>query len=136
MGTNYYWIPPQEKLEVLKNEFLIEIKDSLSLNFINFSNIYDVLDTFKNYSKIHLGKKSNGWKFLFQLNDLKFYSNKETFRTFLRSGRIINEYGDIIEVDKFEEICFDLNNTLKSHQSLGNNFFIIDQLDFCNNTFS
>lgn len=69
----------------IEREFAINIPDSWDTttpwyNFINGTNV-------------HLGKRSGGWKFCWNFNDKKYYSNKEELFAFIRSGRIVDEYG-------------------------------------------
>ena len=62
-------------------------------------------DMFIEGTNIHLGKRSVGWKFCWNFHDKKYYSNKEELLNFIRSGRVIDEYGDEIEVDEFIEMA-------------------------------
>lgn len=64
-------------------------------------------DVFKRGSNIHVGKRSGGWKFLWNFHDNKYYSNKEELLAFIRSGRIVNEYGDELPVEEFIEMALD-----------------------------
>ena len=61
-------------------------------------------ETFMDKINIHLGKRSMGWKFCWNFHDNKYYSNKEELLNFIRSGRVIDEYGDEIEVEEFIEM--------------------------------
>lgn len=51
--------------------------------------------------KIHLGKRSGGWKFLWNFHNNKYYSNKEELLAFIRSGRVVDEYGDLVPNEEF-----------------------------------
>lgn len=55
------------------------------------------------HNTIHIGKRSGGWKFLFNHNNWKYYDyTKCSIIKFLKSCHIIrNEYGDILSVKKF-----------------------------------
>ena len=135
MGTNYYLIPSHESYMVQRNKFLTSICDILSLSdpFINEYQLSEINDNFLNSIKIHLGKKSGGWRFSFNANGYKYYNNKEEFQAFIRSGRIFNEYGEQLSVEKFEEICF-ANNNLKDHTEYTKdlNLSVIDNMEFIN----
>jgi len=48
-----------------------------------------------------LGKRSSGWKFLWNWNDSKYYKTKEELFEFIRSGRVVNEYGDQMDQEEF-----------------------------------
>lgn len=94
MGTNYYAIrrlPRSIKgkiCELLENDSY----DDAKLLFDN------------NYEKIHIGKQSCGWKFLFNYNNFNYYDlNKKSIDNFLRNEDIIfcDEYKDIVNVDEF-----------------------------------
>ena len=83
MGTNYYRIPTHEEVEKRKALLIEEIKNlptSPSDIERGFSEQLD--DSWESYSpwdlfnldmKIHLGKRSWGWKFCWNFNDNKFY---------------------------------------------------------------
>jgi hypothetical protein len=133
MGTNYYLIPSHESYMIQRNKFLTSICDILSLSdpFINEYQLSEINDNFLNNIKVHLGKKSSGWQFAFNANEFKYYKNKEEFQSYIRSGRIFNEYGEQLSVEKFEEICFASNN-LKDHSEYAKelNLSIIDNMEF------
>jgi hypothetical protein len=54
---------------------------------------------------VHLGKRSSGWKFCWNFHDNKYYSNKEELLNFIRTGRVINEYGEQQFVGEFVEMA-------------------------------
>ena len=59
--------------------------------------------------RIHLGKRSAGWKFLLQYNKGKYYQNWEEMKEFLRvharAGAVIrNEAGEPITAQHFIEL--------------------------------
>lgn len=87
MGTNYYAriLPTKERKEKLKKSI-----DEDKLNEI--ANLYQELYV---DSEIHLGKRSAGWKFLFNPNYEKYYPlTKEGLMNFLKQDNVIiyNEY--------------------------------------------
>lgn len=117
MGTNYYRIPSAAEMERRKKE-LIEtigttpIDPSSIANYFREYEDYDdplvnlsVWDKFIYDIKIHVGKRSGGWKFLWNFNDNKFYSNKQELLAFIRSGRIVDEYGQEEPVEEFIEMA-------------------------------
>jgi hypothetical protein len=95
MGTNYYRIPSVEEMKKRKQELIATIEKEN--NFI----IQSIWDIFTEDSNIHLGKRSSGWKFLWNFNDKKFYSNKEELLNFIRTGRVVDEYGNEMDVEEF-----------------------------------
>lgn len=62
-------------------------------------------ETIISNNTIHIGKRSCGWKFLFNHNNWKYYGHtRESIDNFLRGCyEIRNEYGDIFTVDEFWE---------------------------------
>lgn len=96
MGTNFYArIIPKEKdidntLKVIKN-YLIGI----NLNIDN-----DIIEEIS--QRIHLGKRSAGWQFLWQENSDYYQDNLKSIKKFLSRKDVIiyNEYGDKFTVDE------------------------------------
>jgi hypothetical protein len=112
MGTNYYRIPSVEEMEKRKQELIDNINSldispsSIELNFATIKyrddwDNYSIWDLFTSGTKVHLGKRSSGWKFLWNFNDKKFYSNKEELLNFIRTGRVVDEYGEEMNIDEF-----------------------------------
>jgi hypothetical protein len=58
-------------------------------------------DEFLEGTNIHLGKRSGGWKFIWNWNNGKYYKTKEELFEFIRSGRVVDEYGQQIDVEEF-----------------------------------
>jgi hypothetical protein len=52
-------------------------------------------------TNIHLGKRSMGWKFCWNFHKDKYYTNKEELLSFIRSGRVVDEYGEEQKVEEF-----------------------------------
>jgi hypothetical protein len=52
-------------------------------------------------TNIHLGKRSHGWKFCWNFHNDKYYDDKETLLEFIRSGRVVDEYGEEQDVEEF-----------------------------------
>ena len=96
MGTNYYAriIPSKERKEHLKKlideDKFDEIQDEVS-------QMYGSDTEYNNGAEIHLGKRSAGWKFLFNPNFEKYYPlTKEGLMNFLKRDDVIiySEYFD------------------------------------------
>jgi hypothetical protein len=111
MGTNYYRIPKAEEMEA-KKKLLIQQVTDLDLSVYNIECDFhkpiddqwdseNPWDTFTNGVNIHLGKRSGGWKFCWNFHKNKFYSNKEELLNFIRSGRVVDEYGEEWNVEDF-----------------------------------
>jgi hypothetical protein len=58
-------------------------------------------EIFINGTNIHLGKRSLGWKFCWNFHKDKYYSDKESLLEFIRSGRVVDEYGEEQDVNEF-----------------------------------
>ena len=52
-------------------------------------------------TNIHLGKRSMGWKFCWNFHKDKYYHDKESLLEFIRSGRVVDEYGEEQDVNEF-----------------------------------
>ena len=112
MGTNYYRIPTHEEMESRK-QTLIGFVTNLDLSPENIEGGFKFIsprkewewfspwDMFLEDTSIHLGKRSSGWKFCWNFHKDKYYSNKEELLDFIRSGRVVNEYGEELEVNEF-----------------------------------
>jgi hypothetical protein len=111
MSTNYYRIPKQK---VIRDKYLNLVEqinnidifspESVSCEFKTIKKGFDnwsPWDEFIDEIKIHLGQRASGWKFLWNFNDDKFYSNKEQLLTFIRSGRVVDEYGELQHTEEF-----------------------------------
>lgn len=115
MGTNYYRIPKAEEMEA-KKALLIQQVTNIELTPSNIEREFRVQkedswdsespwDAFLQGTCIHLGKRSGGWKFCWNFHKNKYYSNKEELLNFIRSGRVVDEYGEEWEVEKFIEMA-------------------------------
>ena len=97
MGTNYY-------------AYKYEIEESEYQQLSDFAQNHDIIaiqgwiderrHRFEN-SKIHIGKSSGGWAFLFNHNNWKYYDfTRESITRFLESCYIIrDEYGKSISIE-------------------------------------
>ena len=111
MSTNYYRIPKQK---VVREKYL-ELAEQISyMDIFSPEQIYNEFrtiekgferwnpwDNFIDGLKIHIGKRSSGWKFLWNFQEGKFYTNKEELFKFIRSGRIVDEYGELQDTEEF-----------------------------------
>lgn len=94
MGTNYYFIPKRDDdADVKKAHELVDRRQWEEL-----AELVDAMST-----KIHIGKSSYGWQFLFNYNNGKYYeATKASIDKFLRSdGKLVDEYGEEKDVDDF-----------------------------------
>lgn len=99
MGTNVYYYKKLE--EDIKQRLIedIEICD-------NLPKMFEYLQTFREehpeLDRIHIGKRSAGWKFLFAREILNYCEpNKESILNWLSTGIIENEYGERLTPEEF-----------------------------------
>jgi hypothetical protein len=114
MGTNYYRIPSEREIEQ-KTQLLQSRIRTMSFTptsieggfrFIENKDIdywspLSPWDEFISDTSIHLGKRSGGWKFCWNFHHNKYYKDKESLLTFIRSGRVVDEYGTELPVEEF-----------------------------------
>lgn len=116
MGTNFYAILPVKKRTTNKLRELADKLDTQQL--INLEDeMYDIHQDLKCY-KVHLGKRSYGWAFLWDANDLKYYEPTLTsIKKFIddNHAKIIDEYGEEFTWDQFinDEIKHCLHPSIK-----------------------
>jgi len=115
MGTNFYRIPSEEEM-IKRHVKLYEDVRKIKLTPSNIERGFNepinedrwecenVWDKFVDGTKVHLGKRSSGWKFLWNFNNDKYYKDKESLLEFIRSGRIVNEYSEELDVEEFIEM--------------------------------
>ena len=118
MGTNYYRIPTEEEM-LKKQQVLIQQVTSMDMSAENLErgmryisptkdwSWFSPWDIFIKDSNIHLGKRSSGWKFCWNFHENKYYSNKEELLEFIRSGRIVDEYGTEWFVEEFIQMALE-----------------------------
>lgn len=103
MGTNFYAIIPVKKRTTNK---LRELADKLedTSRKVNVENeLYEIGEELKDH-EIHLGKRSCGWAFLWDANNLKYYEpTLASIKKFIEdnNGKIVNEYGEKFTWDEF-----------------------------------
>jgi hypothetical protein len=122
MGTNYYRIPPSKEMLERHQRLCDRVSrlDWVDVSLIGrgFATIKDERsdfewdrlnpwDEFLQDTNIHLGKRSGGWKFCWNFNNNKYYSNKEELLKFIRSGRVVDEYGEQHDVEEFIKMALE-----------------------------
>jgi hypothetical protein len=111
MGTNFYRIPTEDEIKVKHNQLQIDVLNmDLSISSVEsgFRVVTDDMwngenpwQTFISNNNIHLGKRSSGWKFCWNFHKEKYYQDKEELLSFIRSGRVVDEYGEEQNVEEF-----------------------------------
>jgi hypothetical protein len=114
MGTNFYKVlkpkyTKKQKAEITKkiNEQTKKLKEYFNDN--NYIDRYDIEDYYEMLNKlrpvrVHLGKRSCGWQFLWNHNNEKYYKKTlQSIREFLDedNGFIIDEYGERFTTEQF-----------------------------------
>lgn len=91
MGTNFY----------LKKKLNKDAKELLK-KYIDEDNLDAIDEVLKDYKEIHIGKRSCGWKFLWDAHYFKYFEpNKKSLFEWLKSGDIYDEYGRKFTFDQF-----------------------------------
>ena len=129
MGTNYYRIPTEEEMEARK-QTLIGFVNNLELSPENIESGFKLIsprkdwewfspwDMFLEDTNVHLGKRSAGWKFCWNFHKDKYYSNKETLLKYIRSGRVIDEYGKLQDTEEFIEMALNWDGIIVDEKYL------------------
>lgn len=104
MGTNFYAVLPVKK-KVTKNlEKAIELINNTPYDIDAIeAEIFEVKEEIDK-NRIHLGKRSGGWVFDWDANDLKYYEPVlESIKNFIESNNacIVDEYGNKYTWDEF-----------------------------------
>jgi len=117
MSTNYYKIPKASEVRVKYLNLVEQINDldiwsseSIMNEFRDIEKGFErwsAWDEFIDGLKIHIGKRSSGWKFLWNFQDNKFYTNKEELFKFIRSGRVVDEYGELQDTEEFIKMALE-----------------------------
>lgn len=118
MGTNFYRIPKSK--QVMERHQKLHNRIS-HLDWFDVSQLYGGFRTIENKNDewspmnpwdefmedmmIHVGKRSSGWKFCWNFHNGKYYTNKKELLNFIRGGRIVNEYGELIDNEVFIEMA-------------------------------
>jgi hypothetical protein len=115
MGTNFYRIPTHEEVENRRASLVKTIEEmpiepaDIERNFKETEpdswESFSPWDRFTEGLKIHLGKRSSGWRFCWNFHEERYYSNKEELLNFIRSGRVVDEYGMELPVEEFIEMA-------------------------------
>jgi hypothetical protein len=118
MGINYYRIPKVDDVNRSYQKFMSRLQEMDRWDPTQILNGYRFIDDpedewssltpwdeFTNDMSIHLGKRSMGWKFCWNFHDGKYYKNKEELLDFIRGGKVVDEYGQTIEVEEFIEMA-------------------------------
>lgn len=143
MGTNFYAILPiknrnKKKFEKLINKIEQSFKSATEYNLHEVAQEIDDLSkkikNLGNDKRIHLGKRSYGWAFLWNHNNLKYYEpTLESINKFIEdnNAKIADEYGVEFTWDEF--INKEIGKFLHPSKAI-TTFDELKQLDICNAT--
>jgi hypothetical protein len=118
MGTNYYRVPKShevvEKMQKLNTRIVemdvwsaSEAKNQFRTIAITEYEYMTPWDEFIDGLSVHLGKRSGGWKFCWNFNENEHYSNKKELLEFIKTGRIVDEYGMEIDPEEFIKMALE-----------------------------
>ena len=97
MGTNFY----------LKRRLNKQQKEEIKKLIDSDGDYYEIVDKLYDCHPVHIGKRSCGWRFLWDCHYFEhFEPNEESIKKFLQSGQIVDEYKEEFTYDQFinEEI--------------------------------
>jgi len=112
MGTNYIRIPKSIEMRDRHIKLMEEISDMDIWDAVTIKSEFRTIETsdsekvnpweeFMEDVKVHLGKRSSGWKFCWNFHNGKYYTNKEELLKFIRSGKVVDEYGELQDTEEF-----------------------------------
>lgn len=116
MGTNFYRIPNEDELES-RHKALLSSVANLDLSASNVASGFahpvgeddwtslTPWDIFTDDLRVHLGKRSGGWRFTWNFHRGKHYGTREELFAFIRSGRVVDEYGTQYEPEEFIQMA-------------------------------
>jgi hypothetical protein len=118
MGTNYYRVPKSHEVVEKMQKLNMRIGEMDLWSASDAKNEFRTIpiteyqnatpwDEFIDRMSVHLGKRSSGWKFCWNFHDDAHYSNKEELLGFIRSGRVVDEYGMEIEPEEFIKMALE-----------------------------
>lgn len=99
MGTNFY----------LKKKLSSNLKEQVK-EFLDNDDYESVKDILNFVEPIHIGKRSCGWKFLWNVNNFNYYNpvEKEVYEWLKNNGEIVDEYDNKYNFEDFiQSIPFD-----------------------------
>lgn len=116
MGVNFYWIrqlSSDDKVDIFKAVDSSKSYSELIKNIQNCINYSEDPETEDSSEKIHVGKYSMGWQFLFSRKVLDLCTARKMFIiSWLKSGELIDEYGTVYDPEQWWEEYVENNKTL------------------------
>lgn len=118
MGTNFYAIIPVKKRTTNKLRKLADKLEDTSQKVNVENELYEIGEELKDH-EVHLGKRSCGWAFLWDANDLKYYEpTLASIKKFIddNNGKIVDEYGSKFTWEQF--INDEIGNSLHPSEAI------------------
>ena len=120
MGTNFFCVEKisrrqRSKIKSLLREYIglvDKVDTACDLHELHSKYNEMILDIIP--EKVHLGKRSYGWQFLWDYHDGRYFkANLESIKEFLKDKIIVDENNEVFSLDQFlnEEIADYLYNT-------------------------
>ena len=143
MGTNFFCVEKisrrqRSKIKSLRREYIglvDKVDTACDLHELHSKYNEIILDIIP--ERVHLGKRSYGWQFLWDFHDGRYFkANLESIKKFLKDKIIFDENNEVFSLDQFlnEEIADYLYNTdgklYDCVELLPSYYFISDGLRF------
>lgn len=108
METNFFCVEKisrrqRSKIKSLLREY-IEVVDKVNTacDFHELHSKYNEMISDIIPEKVHLGKRSHGWQFLWDFHNGRYFkANLESIKEFLKDKIIVDEYGGVFSLDQF-----------------------------------
>ena len=143
MGTNFFCVEKisrkqRSKIKSLLREYIgLVDKVDTACDFHELHSKYNKMISDIIPERVHLGKRSYGWQFLWDFHDGRYFkANLESIKKFLKDKIIFDENKEVFSLDQFlnEEIADYLYNTdgklYDCVELLPSYYFISDGLRF------
>lgn len=101
-----------DELRSLSKNTSIELDDVISGYFKNMRDSVE---------DIHIGLFSNGWRFLFNHNDWKYFNSRDTLIEWLDTVEIQSEYGDVVSTKNFMDMVNNCEDGKQAHNYMMHN---------------
>lgn len=124
---------------------ILKAEDKIELLKLVFDEKLEILnEKLKDFNHLHLGQSANSWKFLFQWNDGKYYTNKLEFLNFIETLDIVDEYKTPYTAGEFWSYTQDVdwNGVAPKSRILNHSvwhyseYIVVDDMEFLNCEFS
>lgn len=103
MGTNFYGIKKSSEMKEKIERIEAELR-SLNISTELEDLISDYFGMKSEQSpRIHIGKSSGGWKFHFNHNNWKYFTDRKTLIEWLNTVEIVSEWGEVFSTEDFME---------------------------------